>query len=131
MRLKEAVLEVLRSGGKPLGAYEILARLEARRGKLAPTSVYRALNALVAERLAHRVESMNAFIGCQSARCHERRPDGMVLSICDACGAVDEQFDDAVIRDLGALARRSGFRASRHVIEIHGRCGACDAGLAS
>lgn len=125
MSLKDEVLEVLRYSERPLGAYEILAALEAQRGRLAPTSVYRALDALIGSGHVHRVESMNAFVFCRSARCREQRTEGTVLSICDRCGAVEEQVDDALRRSLGAITKRSGFRAARHVVEIRGQCGTC------
>ncbi len=125
MKLKEAVFEELAQSESPLGAYEVLASLEERNGKLAPTSIYRALNALVRERRAHRVESMNAFVCCRSEHCRERHVDGAVLSICDDCGFVEEHYDEELLQKLATLTERRGFRLSRRVIEIHGSCGAC------
>jgi Fur family zinc uptake transcriptional regulator len=125
MPLKEAVLKTLQCAEKPLGAYAILAQIQPQKKKLAPTTIYRALSALVDEGQAHRIESMNAFICCRSERCREHPQQTAVFSICDDCGAVTEQVDPAVSRDLSVLATRIGFSATRHVIEIHGCCRMC------
>lgn len=125
MRVKDAVLQTLRAGARPLGAYDVIRYLEPSRGKLAPTTVYRALNALVSAGQVHRIESLNAYVACPSQSCAAARHDATAFAICEDCGAVSEHQDDALARSLDALADRYGFRAERHVIEIHGRCGAC------
>lgn len=118
------ILELLGASETPLGAYNILARLQETEGKLGPPTVYRALSALVSQGKAHRIESKNAYVACQ---CVHQGDQHAVLSICDDCGGVEELFDDALTKDLSDLAERAGFRPSRHVLEVHGRCGRCDA----
>ena len=49
---------------KPLTAYEILEKLRPK-GVSAPTTVYRALDKLVASAKVHRIESLNAFVACR------------------------------------------------------------------
>lgn len=123
--IKTLILELLRERCRPLGAYEIVAALEEKRGKVAPTTVYRALGALIEDGRAHRVESKNAYVVRRCAAHGEAHLSDSVLSICDGCGGVEEYFDMALLRELEELIGRSGFRASRHVIEIHGRCADC------
>ncbi len=123
--IKTLILELLRERGRPLGAYEIIAALEKTRGKVAPTTVYRALGALIEDGRAHRVESKNAYVVCQRAAHGDAHLNDAVLSICEGCGAVEEHLDGGLLRDLGALVGRSGFRPGRHVIEIHGLCAGC------
>lgn len=118
------VLEVLRSQAKPLSAYQIIDRLHGRSGKVAPTTVYRALTALIATGRAHRIESANAFMACRNG-C---RGEDAVLAICGECGAVDEHPAVDVLASLAAIASSAGFSPRRHVIELHGRCAACAAG---
>jgi hypothetical protein len=63
-------------------AYEILDAVRDK-GITAPPTVYRALNRLVEEGLAHRVESINAYVACA----HSHHSDGaVVFAICDNCG---------------------------------------------
>ncbi len=47
VKIQSDVLAALRRQAKPLSAYEILARLNRRDGKLAPPTIYRALAALI------------------------------------------------------------------------------------
>ncbi|MFD0857836.1 Fur family transcriptional regulator [Roseovarius aquimarinus] len=117
------VLEVLQGNARPMTAYEILDKLKDSEAGLAPPTVYRALSALTEEGRAHRLESLNAFVPCQCAHV-DHAP---VLAICDDCGVVEEYADQDVMNRLTALARSTGFRAARHVVEVHGTCRACAA----
>ncbi len=59
---RRQVLEVLLASHKPLGAYEIIDRAANRHGtRHAPVTVYRALDFLIENGLAHRIESRNAY----------------------------------------------------------------------
>ena len=120
-KIQAEVLAALRRQAKPLSAYEILARLNKRDGKLAPPTVYRALASLIEQGRVHRIESINAFVACQSVG----HAHASVLSICDDCGSVAEHHDDALLDSLSALAGQSGFNPSHHIIEVHGRCTDC------
>ncbi len=120
-KIQSDVLMALRRQAKPLSAYEILARLNRRDGKLAPPTVYRALASLIEQGRVHRIESINAYVACQSVG----HAQASVLSICDECGGVGEHLDGDILRNLTALAERSGFLPSHLVIEVHGRCTDC------
>ncbi len=119
--LQAEVLAVLRGSESPLSAYDVLGELRKTRPKIAPPTVYRALAALTASRLVHRLESLSAYMACQSD-CHQ---SASILSICDDCGIVEESVAPEVLEDLSSVAGKSGFRPARHVIEIHGVCASC------
>ena len=121
VKIQSDVLAALRRQAKPLSAYEILARLNRRDGKLAPPTIYRALASLIEQGRVHRIESINAFVACQSLG----HAHASVLSICDDCGAVAEHHDDGLLQNLSALTERSGFSPTHHIIEVHGRCTEC------
>ena len=89
----------------------------------APLQVYRALDKLVERGLAHRLESLNAFVACADEHCHRK---GLIaFAICEGCGKVDE-FADAVIEDrLGKWAGATGFKVERTTMEIRGKCAEC------
>ncbi|MHA6691744.1 Fur family transcriptional regulator [Devosia sp. A449] len=116
------VLGALTHSVGPLSAYDILDRLRGD-GLRAPLQVYRALDKLVERGLAHRLESLSAFVACADADCHRK---GLIaFAICDGCGKVDE-FTDAVIEErLGDWANAKGFTAERTTMEIRGKCAAC------
>jgi len=117
------VLQVLKDRGRAMTAYEVLDELRKSRERLAPNAVYRALAALQAEGLVHRVESVNAFVLCQSN--HGGHP--AILSICGDCRAVEEHSAPAVVNRLATIARTTGFTPKQHVIEVQGTCLECAA----
>ena len=116
------VLGALTASRGPLSAYDILDTLRAD-GLRAPLQVYRALDKLVERGLAHRLESLNAFVACADEHCHRK---GMIaFAICESCGKVDE-FADAVIEErLGDWALAKGFKVARTTMEMRGQCAAC------
>src|SRR3990172_6339658 len=77
------IVEALRAAGRPVSAYEIIDRLREK-ASLAPQTVYRSLDRLIASGSAHRLESLNAFVACSPVT-HE---GGGGFAICDDCGGV-------------------------------------------
>ncbi|MCB2102353.1 MAG: transcriptional repressor [Rhodobacterales bacterium] len=122
--LRRRVLERIWAGHKPTGAYEILEDLGRDDGKpVAPVTVYRALDFLMAHGLVHRLNSLNAFIGCPRAGAgHEA-----VFLICEDCKRVAEIDDPAVGETLARDAADQGFSVSTQMIEVMGRCPDCQA----
>ena len=116
------VLGALSGAAAPLSAYAILDRLRGD-GLRAPLQVYRALDKLVERGLAHRLESLNAFVACADAQCH--RKGLLAFAICEDCGKVDEFADEQVQQRLGRWAAASGFGLTRTTIELRGHCRAC------
>jgi Fur family zinc uptake transcriptional regulator len=122
---QERVRAVLTEAGRPLSAYEVLDRLKGE-GISAPPTVYRALERLMRDGLAHRLESLNAFVACTHPHHHDRA----VFAICEGCGTVSEFLDSAVEERLEAWAKRHSFDVRRIAVEISGRCAACRAQVA-
>lgn len=116
----DRVLEHLRRQTKPRSAYQILEDLRCE-GVTATTTVYRALDQLVASGKVHRIESLNAFTAC----CDPSHTGSPVFEICEDCGAVTEHVHTRLAKDIAVLSRSSGFKPAHSVIEIRGRCGAC------
>jgi Fur family zinc uptake transcriptional regulator len=116
------VLGKLTESVGPLSAYDILDRLRGD-GLKAPLQVYRALDKLVERGLAHRLESLNAFVACADAHCH--RKGTLAFAICEDCGKVDEFSDDVLQERLAGWAEAAGFKRSRTTIELRGQCKAC------
>ncbi|MGD1868621.1 MAG: transcriptional repressor [Neomegalonema sp.] len=120
-QMRANVLRVLRQRDAPMSAYDLLRELQSDAPRLAPTTIYRALEKLVERGSVHRLESLNAFMAC---RC-EGPGDMSVLAICDDCGAVEENLATSVHEQLSNIASQSGFEPGRRVVEIHGRCASC------
>lgn len=119
---QDLVLTCLQAAPAPMSAYDILGQLK-QAGIKAPLQVYRALDKLVSVGMAHRLESLNAFVACADEHCHRK---GMVaFAICSICGGVEE-FADTVLKDqLEKHARISGFAAEKSIVELRGKCADC------
>ncbi|MCP8938905.1 transcriptional repressor [Alsobacter sp. SYSU M60028] len=121
--IRRQVLEALYATHRPMSAYDLIDALEAGGGKRhAPVTIYRALDFLLEQAFAHRLESRNAFIACPF---RHAPGDLVVFMICDRCGGVDEAVSDELRRDLAQLARRQGFTPHARVIELAGSCAHC------
>ncbi|MEM8959023.1 MAG: Fur family transcriptional regulator [Pseudomonadota bacterium] len=120
-QVRADVLAALLAYGRPTSAYDLLRDLQEAYPKMAPPTIYRALSALVEQGKVHRLESLNAFVACQCTH-HDQ---AAILSICDDCGAVEETVAPKLLDQLTQLTKKSGFKAVRHIIEIHGRCASC------
>ena len=126
LRLTDArrrVLEILLAEHKALGAYDVLAKLSEQGEPAHPPAAYRALDFLVDNGLAHRIERLNAFVACN----HPDEGHRPAFLICRDCRSVAEA---AVAPDAGALgetAERIGFRIERTSIEVEGLCPGCQA----
>lgn len=122
--IRRRVLELIWSDHRPYGAYELLEKLQQERGRVAPPTVYRALDFLLVNGLIHRIESLNAFVGCPRPHDHH---SGQFF-ICDGCGTTSEIADKDLARRIDASARELGFTVSERIVEIRGHCPGCGSG---
>ncbi|MBK9079572.1 MAG: Fur family transcriptional regulator [Hyphomicrobium sp.] len=124
--LRRTVFEEIASTTASVGAYEVLDRLAKKGTRLAPISVYRALDALLEAGVVHRLESKNAYFAC--GRLHQprtgRRP--MFLS-CETCGSVFETDGEDIFKSIDAAARNAHFEPRVKFVEVSGTCEACAA----
>jgi len=123
-KLRRRVLELVWNSHEPVKAYDILNKLRTEHAGSAPPTVYRALDFLQTEGMVHKIESLNAYVGCG-------QPDNKHISqflICHHCGAVAEMDDVEIRQLLSEKARGLGFRIDHETIEIKGLCAACSAG---
>ena len=121
--IRSLVLSALYTDHRPLSAYELIERLALADGqKRAAVSVYRALDFLIAQGLAHRIESRNAFIACPL----DHGPDDLVVfMICRQCGGVDETHAPEIAQALDLIARRQAFDPQTPMLEVTGLCAHC------
>ena len=115
------IVEALRDVGRPVSAYELIEELRSK-ASLAPQTVYRSLDRLIADGQAHRLESLNAFVACRHAS-HEG--ETAVFAICNDCGTVSEFDEPAAVDRLAAWARKAKFAVDRMTLELRGRCREC------
>ena len=120
--VRRRTLEILLEAHAALGAYDVLARLDADGFGAKPPVAYRALSFLVDQGFVHRIERLNAFVACA----HPDTVHNPAFMICRACGTVAEaQASDG---GLGPSAETSGFQIEQTVIEAEGLCPLCQDG---
>lgn len=121
--LRRRVLALVWDSHKPIGAYDILDKLGGEGKAAAPPTVYRALEFLSEAGLVHRLDSLNAFIGCPDpARSHA----GQFL-ICRRCRMVLEIDDPEIDAIVTNKAERLGFTSVHQMLEVQGLCADCGA----
>jgi Fur family zinc uptake transcriptional regulator len=121
--LRARVFREFASSHSALGAYDIIDRLAREGRRLAPISVYRIIEVLEAAGLIHRLESRNAYFACLTE--HEGETSSLVL-LCESCGRVAEADASAAWSAICGITRACNFMVAGSVLELKGRCGACD-----
>ncbi|MDO9106379.1 MAG: transcriptional repressor [Methylovulum sp.] len=122
--IRHQVLALIWENHKAVKAYDLLDRIKPLQQSAKPATIYRALDFLIEQGLIHRVESLNAFVGC---RCSGHQHEQLLL-ICKHCHEVEERTATQVMQALSEEFTQAGFIAHSKAIEIHGLCSKC-AGL--
>lgn len=119
--IRRKVLELIWQSHKPIKAYDLLAQLSSGEHIEKPPTVYRALDFLLENHLIHKIESSNAYIGCEV--------DHDVLDskffVCDKCDEVKEVCEPKLDKSLLEASKKQGFIPDQTTIEIHGTCARC------
>ena len=119
--IRKKVLELIWESHRAVKAYDLLERMRPFDCAAKPATVYRALDFLSDHGLIHRVESLNAFIGCV---CSESQHEQLLL-ICMQCHEVEERSGEGVMEAVAWELEQAGFIHHRKAIEIHGVCALC------
>lgn len=119
--IRYQVLELIWASHKAVKAYELLEQIKPLQMAAKPPTIYRALEFLSEQGLIHRVESLNAFIGC---RCSDAAHEQLLL-ICKNCQEVEERTAPQVMQVLERELAEAGFTVHSKAIEIHGLCQQC------
>jgi Fur family zinc uptake transcriptional regulator len=114
------IVQALRRAGRPLSAYDLIELLHDE-GVSSPPTVYRALKRLTDLGIAHRIESLNAFVCCS----HGGHSDTAAFAICTDCGTVSEFHHEVVTTLLSAWAKEQDFVIQKTTIELRGQCHDC------
>lgn len=131
--LRQQIYALVLQANKPVGAYDLITQLQQMRTAIdssakdklqknvAPPTVYRSLEFLLSEGLIHQLTSINAYVPC----CHPRAQHTAAFLICDQCQRVQE-CSSLPVQEMMIFAEQDiGFIVARSVIELSGRCQAC------
>lgn len=125
-RKRQNVLQCLLKSKKPLSAYEIAdAYQTAFDEPIRAMSVYRMLDFLIDEKLAHKLKSANKYVACSHIVCDHAHGIPQFL-ICDKCGKVEEiSVSKKIIDSLAASAEKANFTLISEQIELYCLCDKC------
>jgi Fur family zinc uptake transcriptional regulator len=118
--LRKKVLQLLLEAEAPAKAYDLLQQL-GDDGAAKPPTVYRSLDFLLEMGLAHRIESLNAFVACG----HWKHGHAAVFLICDNCGSAGELHASDSVKKLTQDVESVKFKMRSAVIEVRGLCADC------
>ena len=116
---RRRVLELLLQAGQPVKAYDLMAAFAPGEPNAKPPTVYRALEFLEKQGLAHRIPSLNAYVACRVEGGHDA-----AFLICDCCG-VTLEIEPPRASALSQQAGQAGFAVSGVMLEAHGLCADC------
>lgn len=119
--VRRKTLEILLQEHRAVGAYEMLNQLREAGFGSQPPVAYRALEFLVANGLAHKIERLNAFIACT----HPGATHSPAFMICRLCQSVAEAQSTHIGGSFIHAAKAVGFQIEQTVIEAEGVCPAC------
>lgn len=140
--LRQQIYQLVLAANKPIGAYDLITQLQQMRlsepnnnddssealiskkqapKNVAPPTVYRSLEFLLSEGLIHQLTSINAYVRC----CHPRAQHTAAFLICGQCQRVQECSSVPVQEMMSFAEQDVGFIVERSVIELSGRCQAC------
>lgn len=120
------ILQLLLASDTPLSAYELATRYQEQFHEAIPAmSVYRMLDFLVGETLAHKLNSANKYIACSHIACDHAHEVPQFL-ICDNCHQVKEiGISKTIIDALDKSVQQAGYVLTQPQIELHCLCAAC------
>ncbi len=119
--MRRKVLQLIWGSHQAAKAYDLLDCIKVSEKGATPMTIYRALQFLQDQGLIHRVETLNAYVGCS----HVGLQHEVVLLICEECQQIKERSAPGVMTVLHEDIAQSGFLTKRSTIEIYGTCGNC------
>ena len=119
--LRQHVLALVWERHAPVTAYDLLKRLRQSKPNAEAPTVYRALDFLLNNGLAHKIESLNAYVGCA----HPGKTHACQFLICSKCCQAIELQDRLIQQTIKQQAAITGFNITNQTIEIKGVCPEC------
>ena len=119
--LRKQVFAIVWAEHKPVKAYDLLSELSSIRKGVAPATVYRTLDFLQSQGLVHKLESLNAYLGCSQPEIEHR---GHFL-ICECCEEVRELEFAPFSQSIDEIEKAQKFQIKHTTIELFGRCIKC------
>ncbi|MEM7282144.1 MAG: transcriptional repressor [Pseudomonadota bacterium] len=124
---RKLVLSGLLETEKAMSAYELVEYCKQELGQEIPAmTVYRILEFLEQEHLAHRLNLVNKYVACCQISSDHSHEDSQFF-ICGKCDRVIEvTLDKSTKESLRQDTQKAGFQIVEPQLEINGVCTNCD-----
>ena len=122
--IREFILRMVWENHKPTKAYELLDKIPSMDYSPQPPTVYRALDFLLNNGFIHKINSLNAFVGCS----HPLKHSECYFMICRNCDEIKECCDDKITNAIRQTLDSNQFSHKNIAIEISGNCHECSEG---
>ena len=119
--LRKRVLELVWESHGPVKAYDILDKLGGKNATAKPPTVYRSLDFLTEHGLVHKLNSLNAYVGCS----HPAQKHACYFLICNQCCEVKECCNEVLTSAIDTTSATHNFMVSSVTLEIEGLCEHC------
>lgn len=126
--LRKQVLLLIWQSHKALGAYTLIDMLaKSQQRRIAPPTVYRALEFLLECQLIHRINSINAYTGCVNPASHQIKGGGEsnYFLICNQCHDTQEVISKKIHQVIDKATEDFHFQAKQQWLEVTGLCKEC------
>lgn len=120
-RGRRLIVDALAAAERPLSPYALHDLLTARGEGVDTVSIYRTLETLEQNGLAHRVAFSGGYLPCRL----EDHPGCHHHLICRECGRVDEVDCPGMSEVERGAAAVSNYLIERHLVEFVGLCPGC------
>lgn len=130
-KLRQQIFLLIWENHKPLGAYTLIEQLaDKTQRRIAPPTVYRTLEFLLDLGLIHRINSLNAYIGCSEPQSHQTPSNEDVdkhnyFLICKKCHHTQEVIETSLSDKIKAVSQSFDFLPQEQWLEITGLCEEC------
>jgi Fur family zinc uptake transcriptional regulator len=115
--MRERVYRELVTSGGPVGAYDLVDRLSSKSRRIAPVTIYRALDFLREAGLVHRLATQNSYIVSHG----QPEVSAMkVMFVCTKTGNTVELHSKDVAEAVRKAAEEAGFKSISPFIEVEG-----------
>jgi Fur family zinc uptake transcriptional regulator len=119
--IRREVLALLFRSPTGVKAYDLLAQIREERPGASPPTVYRALDFLIEQGLAHKIGRMNLFVACR----HASHQVPSLFLVCPNCRGVTELQEPSVMSALSSSLAAAGHRLESPEVEISALCPKC------
>ena len=120
-KLRETVLKLIWKNHSYVKAYDLLEDLKKIDSSAKPPTIYRSLEFLLENGFIHKIQSLNAFVGCS----HPNEHNKCYFLICKECQNIEECHSENINEFVQSTSSNNNFSPNQVTLEISGVCQEC------